>query len=120
MIYCYETPHGKIVERIMTVAQMEKASREDLSITEGGETLKRRIDVEQGGQPSGDKWQSFWCEASAVHPDQVPEFTKYMADVGVPTEIRKTGEFKYTSRSHRAKALKARGLIDQDGGYGDG
>ncbi len=37
--YCYEKPDGSIVERIMTIAEMEKFDKNPVA---DGETLKRR------------------------------------------------------------------------------
>ena len=44
--YCYEKPDGSIVEKIMTIAEMEKFDRKPVV---DGETWKRRVDVEMGG-----------------------------------------------------------------------
>ena len=52
--YCYEKPDGSIVEKIMTIAEMEKFDRKPVV---DGETWKRRIDVEMGGHSDlNDRW----------------------------------------------------------------
>jgi hypothetical protein len=121
MIYCYETPDGEIVERVMTVAEM-KAFQESPE----SEGFKRRIDIEHGSKIMNrtgidHKWRrGLACEASAVHPSQVDEFKQIMADHGCPTDFKKTGEPIYHSRDHRRRAMEIRGLYDRNGGYGDG
>ena len=59
------------------------------------------------------------CEASGCHRSQVPEFEKMMYQAGVPTDFTKDGRAIYRDRSHRAKALRVRGMFDKDAGYAD-
>lgn len=70
-------------------------------------------------QRVGQRGWPLLCEASGVHPNQVQEYQKLMSDGGVPTDFTRDGRAIYTSRSHRAKALRLRGMVDKDGGYSD-
>ena len=69
--YCYEKPDGSIVERIMTIAEMEKFDKNPVA---DGETLKRRVDVEMGGHSTvNDLWRTpLHSEGSACHTDDIP------------------------------------------------
>ncbi|MHC4716139.1 MAG: hypothetical protein ACYS5V_04160 [Planctomycetota bacterium] len=54
---------------------------------------------------------------------QVPGFRKFYRDAGLSgVHVRDDGALEFTSRGDRGRRglLKRRGLIDGDGGYGDG
>jgi len=118
--YLYEDPDGWIVERVMTVAEMEEKSRDDDSIVEDGVVLIRRIDVEHGGYKHVEcsNWPKK-CEASAVHPSQVKAMEKRMAELGCETRFTPSGEAIYTSARHRTESLRLRGMYDKSGGYSE-
>ncbi len=121
--YMYENPENEEITSIfMSISEMESRSSSDNSIELDGVHLKRRMDLEiassQKGRCSAWPMQS---DAAGVHPDQVGEFTKDSTERGVPTSFdSKTGQAIFTSRSHRSKYLKAYGMFDKNGGYGDG
>jgi hypothetical protein len=59
-------------------------------------------------------------DALAVHPSQVQEAYDDSVKKGVPTQFdKKTGQPEFRSRQHRRDYLKAYGVRDRDGGYGD-
>jgi len=64
-------------------------------------------------------WKPLASRALGVHPDQVAEATESARAKGVPTEFRPDGRPVFTCRSHRKRYLRAYGLHDNDGGYGD-
>lgn len=117
--YCYEKPDGSIVERIMTIAEMEKFDKKPVI---DGEKLKRRIDVEMSGHSNvNDLWrQPLHSEGAACHTDDIPQYRAHAEKKGVPTNYDGAGRPIFTSRGHRAKYLKAFNLHDRSGGYGDG
>ncbi|QDP55769.1 MAG: hypothetical protein Unbinned2706contig1001_30 [Prokaryotic dsDNA virus sp.] len=117
--YCYEKPDGSIVELVMTISEMEKFDKEPVV---DGETYKRRIDVEMSGfNMANDVWRAgLVSESAACHPSNIPEYRAMAEKKGVPTNYDKWGRPSFTSRGHRAKYLKAFGLNDRNGGYGDG
>lgn len=87
-----------------------------------GEPRKAPAAAPISKHPTGSHKPKGWpmnCEASGCHPSQVGEFTKMMSDEGVPTDFTPDGRAIYTSRSHRRKALKVRGMHDKDAGYSD-
>ena len=76
----------------------------------------------EGDVPSQSFGKAGWpmkCEASGCHREQIGEFTKMMSDAGCPTDFTSDGRAIYTSRSHRAKALRVRGMFDKNAGYSD-
>ena len=89
--YCYEKPNGEIIEKIMTISEMESFDENPVL---DGETLKRRVDVEMRG-----------------HSD--------VNDVWRQPIMSEDGRSIFTSRAHRAAHLKAFNMHDRNGGYGD-
>lgn len=78
-------------------------------------------DLLRGGPPAGPATQG-WpivSDAAAVHPKQIEEAREIDRKKGVPTEYTKAGQPVFTDRAHRKKYLKAHGLRDNEGGYGD-
>lgn len=60
-------------------------------------------------------------EALAFHPDQVPEARRLAKKLGVPTEIRDSGEPVLRDGRHRKKYVRVMepGTFDKNGGYSD-
>ena len=116
--YCYEKPNGEIIEKIMTISEMEDFDKNPVL---DGETVKRRVDVEMRGHSDvNDVWrQPIMSEGAGCHPSQVNEMKQHAAKHGVNTDYTKDGRAIFTSRSHRAAHLKAFGMHDRNGGYGD-
>ncbi len=80
----------------------------------------RDLRVEHSGiRDSGCAAWPKYCDASGVHPDQIPEAREHLRSRGVPTDFLPDGRAVYTSRGHRKKALKAVGMHDRNAGYGD-
>ena len=67
----------------------------------------------------GSLWEIDSYGAGCVK-SQVPEFQADSVKIGIPTEFdKKTGQAKFTSRQHRKQYMAAKGLVDNEGGYGD-
>lgn len=64
-------------------------------------------------------WKPIASEACAVHPRRRKEAIESAIKKGVPTEFNFKGQPIFTSRSHRKQYLKAYGMHDNDGSYGD-
>lgn len=83
--------------------------------------MRRDFQAEWGGRRN--VLCSNWpmeCEASGVLPSQIPEAAAKFRAAGVEVEFNpNTGAAIYTSRAHRAKALKAIGMYDRNAGYSD-
>lgn len=58
-------------------------------------------------------------EAVAVHPNQRAEAHADAIKKGVPTDFDQLGRPVFTDRGHRKKYMKAYGVHDRNGGYGD-
>lgn len=58
-------------------------------------------------------------EAAAVRADQIPQAVERAERLGVPTRYTPDGKPIFTDRGHRKRYLKAHGLRDNSGGYGD-
>lgn len=59
-------------------------------------------------------WPMAPCYASGVHASQAGELREHLRKRGCPTEVTPDGDPIYTSKEHRRKALKARGLHDRN------
>lgn len=73
------------------------------------------------GVPLGhlpDAWP-MTSEAAAVRADQIPQAVAKAKRLGVPTRYTADGKPIFTDRGHRKRYLKAHGLRDNSGGYGD-
>jgi hypothetical protein len=120
-VYCYRRrDNGEIVELTMTVAQMEVAEGADHAVEcEDGVIADRDITAEHIKTQEASCWPQY-SDAIGVHPDQRQAAYEASVREGVPTRYDREGRAILTSRSHRRKLLKAKGLVDHDGGYGDG
>ena len=121
--YIYKNPTtGEKTSIFMTIKEMENASNADGSIELEGNLWQRDLAAEINSTQIGSC--AVWplkSDAAGVHPSQANEFRKDSMQRGVPTEFDKeTGQAVFTSRKHRAQYLKAYGMHDKSGGYGDG
>lgn len=105
--YCYKSENGNTHE---WVCPMGKAP--PTIMTPDG-LAKRDLAAEHIAVPSSKGWP-IKCVASGVNAADGDKLSKYLADKGVPTEVR-DGDPIYRDPQHRKKALKARGLVDLDG-----
>lgn len=83
------------------------------------EFLRRK--ARNKGAPSGHR-SNCWpmvCEMNGVHPDQIPEASRYLAERGAETDFTPDGSAIWRSREHRKRYCRAMGLYDRNGGYGD-
>lgn len=119
--YCYTNKEtGETIRKFMSISEMLKYAADGLSIE--GVWYERNISAEHSKQAkaAGSAWP-IKSDAAGVHPSQVDSFQEHSARMGVPTEFDKsTGQAIFRSRGHRANYLKAMGMHDRNGGYGDG
>tara|TARA_R100000458_G_scaffold41260_1_gene38898 strand:- start:1071 stop:1445 length:375 start_codon:yes stop_codon:yes gene_type:complete len=121
--YCFfNRKTGERQERFWTISEMESNTGDDFRyIDPDGVAWDRDFAAEQGGFDSNCSNWPMKSDAAGVHPDQIGEARKEAKRFGVPTNFDgKTGQAIFTSRSHRAEYLKAKGYHDRNGGYGDG
>ena len=120
--YCFTNKEsGETVRKFMSVAEMLKYGEKGLSIE--GVWYERDIAAEHSrrsslGAASGWPMKS---DAAGVHPADASKAEQASAKIGVPTEYdRKTGQAIFRDRQHRCNFLRANGMHDKSGGYGDG
>jgi|TARA_R100000388_G_C7198686_1_gene137350 hypothetical protein len=113
---------GEKTSIFMTIAEMEKRSKADMSIVLEGVRWERDLASEIDTTNMGGC--AVWpmkSDAAGVHPTQVGDFRKDSEQKGVPTDFDpKTGQAIFKSRSHRARYLKTYNMHDRNGGYSDG
>lgn len=116
--YCYRRSDGSIVELTMSVAEMLRLGPNPVI---DGRRLTRDIAAEHSATPrtSCDLWP-MRSDAVGVHPLDAARAAEADARRGVPTDYcPTTGCAIFRDRAHRKAWLKAHGMIDRDGGYGD-
>lgn len=104
----------------MTISEMESKQEGD-NIVLDGETWVRDYASEMSGTSLGGcaSWP-LKSDAAGVHPSQAKEAMQNASNLGVPTQFdSQTGQAVFESRSHRKAYLKAMGMHDRNGGYGD-
>ena len=117
--YCYKNRNtGEVVEKTMTVAEMCQFEENGGMIIDGVQ-YERDIASEHGGHKKISGWP-LKSDAAGVHPKDAVKAMKGADKMGVPTDFDKnTGQAVFTDRSHRKAYMKAMGLHDRNGGYGD-
>lgn len=85
--------------------------------------LERKPPRGKKAEPKAPKRNAKWplkSKAAGVHKSLAGKAAEHAAKLGVPTEFTPTGEAVFRDRGHRRAFLKAHGMVDHDGGYGDG
>ena len=110
-IYCYKREdNGEIEERNQAVGEATAEITCD-----DGTKASRDYSAEWGSRKATLVTWPRTCWVSGVHPSQANELREHLRKSGVPTEVTKDGDPVYTSREHRRRALKARGMVDRGG-----
>ena len=109
--YIYKnTKTNQITSLFMSISEMEEKQQGDVIVLDGEEYTRDYQSEMSGMQGSCASWP-MKSDAAGCHPSQAKE---------VPTDFcSETGQAIFTSRQHRAKYLKAMGMHDRNGGYGD-
>jgi len=120
--YCFANKEtGERLEVIWTIAEMESKCENHAYKDENNVVWDRDFATEHGQMHANCGNWPMKSDAAGVHPDQIGEASTEAKRFGVPTNFDKqTGQAIFTSRSHRAQYLKAKGYHDKDGGYSDG
>ena len=112
--YCYKTPGGEIVERMAPMGQAPRF------LVVHGKRAKRCLQAEMA-DPIGTK--KVHCRASmalGVNPRQVPELQRLLKSRGCrPTQFDAQGDCLVQDQRHANEIMRARGMRNQDGGFGD-
>ena len=69
--------------------------------------------------PATSGWPVY-SDGAGVHPDQIQDARSAAEQRGVPTDFLPDGRAIFRDRAHRGRYLKAFGLYDRNGAYGDG
>jgi len=118
--YLYRDENMRLVEVVMTIADMLSREKEG-KLEHEGQTLTRDMVAEHSGVEvvRAGAWP-MRSDAAGVHPDQAGEAYQHSESIGVPTQFdQRTGQAIFTDRTHRKRYLAARGFIDRNAGYGD-
>jgi hypothetical protein len=75
--------------------------------------------AQQGGRRQTCSNWPMESDAAGVHPDQAKEYSDYLREKGVPTEILENGNPVFTSQHHRKRFCQATQMYDRNAGYGD-
>lgn len=111
---------GEKVELMMTIAEMMRRQRKDGTILHEGRRLMRDVVSEHRGTSSCPGNWPLLSDAAGVHPSQCKDAWNQSVSMGVPTRFHPdTGQAIFESRSHRRAFLRAKGMYDRSGGYGD-
>ena len=111
--YLYRSSDGTIHAVVCPIGAAPKR------ISRDGEWCKRDISAEHSGHIDTNANYPMKCEASGVHPHQIAEARNILNVQGTSADFTRDGRPIYTSALHRKKCLKAFGLHDRNGGYGD-
>lgn len=117
-LYAFERANGERFMEFMHLREYAAKVRDGKMRMADGSIVERVFD----GYPVGGHQPGCWpmtSEAAGVSPEQIPEAMEHDRKMGVPTSYTKDGMAVYTDRRHRAKHLKAIGMVDRNGGYGD-
>ena len=57
--------------------------------------------------------------AAGIAPEEIPEFSKFDKEHGVPTHYSEDGDPIFTDKAHRKKYLRAHEMYDRNAGYSD-
>jgi len=119
--YIYKNKEtGEAFELMMSMSEMLRRQRKDGTIVHEGKTLHRDVISEHRGISSNPGAWPLMSDAAGVHPSQAGDAYKQSVEIGVPTQFHsETGQAIFESRSHRKAFLKAKGMYDRSGGYGD-
>lgn len=109
---------GKSEERSYTVEGHPEKIR-----CKCGKYAQRDVAADMRGyRHSPEVHEPHWNSALGVSRDQIGEMQSFLANKGFKPhecEFNGNGDIKILNRSHQKKVLKARGLVNLDGGYGD-
>lgn len=111
---------GEHHEIMMTMSEMLRRQDSEGNIEHEGKTLKRSVVAEHRGVPGCSTNWPMMSDSAGVHPSQCKKAWEESLGMKVPTQFHpETGQAIFESRSHRKAFLKAKGMYDRNGGYGD-
>lgn len=117
--YFFVDPKGKTVSIVMEAGELERRLSGG-SITHNGQKMR----LKEGANPTirprhGIAEWPMRSVGAGCHPKQISKMEADSRKKGVPTRFASNGDAIFESRSHRRNYLRAYGMHDRDGGYGD-
>ena len=116
--YTFTSSDGTRIERFMLIAEYERRVKDGILI-ENGVRYERDLVADLPGGQGCNTWP-MKSVAAGVHPSQIDEYTAAGRAAGVDVQFTPDGDAVFHDRAHRRQCLKHWGMIDKDGGYGDG
>ena len=114
MTYCYSCECGNKTEKNVPMSDFAK--------TVECEKCGKLMGIDPAAQKCKTPGASCWpmeSDAMGVHPAQAKEYSDYLKEKGVPTEINSDGNPVLTSRHHRKLVCAATDTYDRNAGFGD-
>lgn len=115
-VYEYRTDDGEIIAEFMSVHEKQLRENGDGTITLVDGRIARRH-FSPVGVPST-KW-GYWSDGLGTHRQDAPNLRRQLCDAGISARVNNSGQVFVESRQHRRQIMRARGLRDNDAGYGD-
>lgn len=111
---------GLSIELFMTISEMLRRQKKDGSIKHEGRIYHRCVASEHRGVSSTPENWPMLSDAAGINPSECERAWNESVSMGVPTQYHpETGQAIFESRSHRKAWLKAKGMYDRNGSYGD-
>lgn len=118
MIYCYLCQNSVCKKRV-EVGLLLKDFSSETKCPDCGGIMSIDPAAQQGHRPNtASNWPQE-SDAMGVHPVQAKEYSEYLRERGVPTEINADGNPILTSQHHRKLVCAATETYDRNAGYGD-
>jgi hypothetical protein len=121
--YCFRVVDtDEPVELVLPMGEHQKLARLDGTYElPDGRRAWRDFEAEMVGKRSGGSGWPMWSDAMGCDPSQIPEMSASLKKMtGMTPEFHpETGELKCNSRGQRRAYMRAMGLHDRNGGYGD-
>ena len=114
MIYCYICQCGNKTEKNVPMSEFA----EHIVCDKCGKLMGIDLRAQHCKTPKPSCWP-MESDAMGVHPAQAKEYSDFLRERGVPTEINADGNPILTSRHHRKLVCAATGQYDRNAGYGD-
>lgn len=115
MIYCYACKCGNKTEISVPMSDFAKT----IKCEKCGKLMGIDPVAQQGHRPNtASNWPQE-SDAMGVHPAQAKEYSDYLREKGVPTEINSDGNPILTSQHHRKRVCAATDTYDRNASYGD-
>ena len=115
MTYCYACECGRKIEKNVPMSDFAKT----IKCKKCGKLMGINPAAQHRHRPSTSSCWPQESDAMGVHPAQAKEYSDYLREKGVPTEVNSEGNPILTSRGHRKRVCAVTQTYDRNAGYGD-